>query len=321
MGGCVRNGWLALRRAAAGLALSLATAAAAAGPLGLGAMAPGTISHSTAMAIAGVMTERGGPEVRVLPSSGEAVLLDLLAAGDLDFAVANALEAYTATVEGPGSGRLAIAAALYPLHVGLFVRADSDIATVADLAGRRVTAGFAASPAIAQLLDAALAAGGIAAADVALVRVGDLVTGADRFIDGRADAFFFALGAAKLSEVAAIAPLRLLPLPQDAAAEARARAVAPVVYIAEVAPRPNLVGVAAPTRTLSFDNLLMTRADAPDAAVEAVLDTLIAGRSALIARLPAFAGLDAGGHAAPRPGPPLHKAAQAHAALVRAAQP
>lgn len=304
-----------LRTGGCAVAVSLVGVAAPAGPLGLGTMAPGTLSHSTGMAIAGVMTERGGPEIRVLPNAGEAVLLELLAEGELDFAVANAMETYRAAA-GTGEDRLAVAALLYPLQVGLFVRKDSDIASVADLAGRRVTAGYAASPAIAQLLAALLAAGGLSGESIEPVNVSDLVTGADRFSDGRADAFFFALGAAKLAEIAATVPIRLLPLPGGADAQARARAVAPVVYITTVAPRPNLAGVMDPTPVLTFDNLLVTRTDTSAEAVDAILGTLIESRQALIDRLPVFAGFDASGFDDPRPGVPFHPAA-----LARAARP
>jgi len=302
----------ALRAGAAALILG-AGAAGAQAPMGLGTMAPGTVSHATGMAIAGVLAERGGPELRVLPNAGEAVLMDLLALGDLDFAVANALEAFTAIEGAPDSG-VQVAAVLYPLHVGLFVRADSDLQTVADLAGKRVTAGFTASPAIARLLDAVLAGGGISTDDIVPVRVGDLVTGADRFADGRADAFFFALGAAKLMEVNAGIPLRLLALPDDPAAQERIQAIAPVAYVATLPPRPNLTGVGAPTPTLSFDNLLVTRAGVTDAAVGAVLDVLRTGKDDLIARFPAFAGLNPAGLAKPDSGMPYHAAAQAGAA-------
>lgn len=304
-----------LRRGGYALVVSLIGVAAHAGPLGLGTMAPGTLSHSTGMAIAGVMTARGGPEIRVLPNAGEAVLLELLAQGDLDFAVANAMESYHAAA-GAGEGRLAVAALLYPLQVGLFVREGSDIAGVDDLAGRRVTAGYAASPAIARLLDALLAAGGVSGEAIAPVRVSDLVTGADRFADGRADAFFFAVGAAKLAEIAATMPIRLLPIPDGDDAQARARAVAPVVYVTTVAPRPGMAGVATPTPALTFDNLLVTRADMPADAVDAMLDVLIEDQRALIERLPAFAGFDADGLDDPQPGLPFHPAA-----LARAARP
>lgn len=305
----IRRWLLGLAAMCLALAAPLAPARAQQ-PLGLGAMAPGTISHSTALAIAGVLTDRGGPEIRVLPNAGERVLLDLLEVGELDFAIANALEVYGAAQTGDAAApKLVLAAVLYPLQVGLFVREDSGITSIADLAGRTVTTGFTASPGIGQLLGAVLATGGLSVDDVVAVPVSDLVSGADRFLDGRADAFFFALGAAKLAEVAASVPIRLVTLPEGAEAEARAQALAPVVYLAPVEPRPALTGVTAPSIVLAFDNLLVTRPDVPDAAVNALLDVLGAERAALIARLPIFAGLDPARLTQAPAGLPVHPAA------------
>lgn len=303
--------WRDIRLGLAAIALAgMSIPVAAEQPLGLGTMAPGTISHSTGMAIASVMIEEGGPEIRVLPQSGERVLLDLVDGGDLDFAIANALETWLAVAEDrPGGDDLAVAAVLYPLQVGLFVRADSDIATMADLAGHRVTTGFSSSPAIAQLLDAVLASAELGPDDIVATPVSDLISGADRFADGRLDAFFFALGAAKLAEVSASVPLRLLSLDEAPEAEARARTVAPVVYFGTVSPRPNLAGVTAPSVVLSFDNLLVARKDAPDADVEALVQVLRDTHDALVSRLPIFAGMDREALARVQPDLPFHAAA------------
>lgn len=275
----------------------------------LGTMAPGTISHSTGMAVASVVAEHGVSELRVLPHSGEALLLDLVAQGDLDFAIVNAVEAETAVARGQSD--LRVAAVLYPLHVGLFVRTDSDLQALGDLKGRRVTAGFGASPAIARLLEALLASGELSPDDITPVRVADIVTGAERFADGRADAFFFALGAAKLLEVSASRPIRLLPLPDDSQAEARLQAVTPAAYVSTVMPRPGLPGLTEPTPTLTFDNLLVTRADTPDATVQDVLAALASGKAALVGRLPIFAGMDPAGFVKPGMDLPVHPAAAA----------
>jgi TRAP transporter TAXI family solute receptor len=272
-------------------------------PIAIGTMAPGTISHSTGMAVASVITAAGGPELRVVPHSGESLLLDLLATGEIDFAIVNSAEALARPNDG-----LRVAAVLYPLHVGLLVRDDSELRTVADLRGQRVTTGFATSPGIARLLDALLAADGLTLEDVRPVRVGDLLTGAERFLDGRSDAFFFAVGAAKLIEVNAARPIRLLTLTADAEAEARMQAVVPAAYIAPLAPRPGLVGVDAPTPTLTFDNLLVTRADVSAATVTGVLEALAGGKPDLVDRLPAFAGLDPEGLARAVPGLRMHDA-------------
>ena len=289
-------------------------ASAQPGVLGLGTMAAGSLSYGTGSVIAEMMVDELKLETRVQPHSGESTLLDLLAAGELDFAIANALEAAEAfTGDGRFAGRplddLRIAAVLYPLRVGLFVRADSDIQTMADLEGRRVTAGFSASTAIATLLEAALAGGGLATADIVPVPVTNVVAGADQFADGRSDAFFFAIGAAKVSEIDATTPLRLLPLEGDGAAQARVQAVVAEAYIDELAAAPGLVGLAGPTPVLAFDNLLLTSAATAPEVVSAVVDGLARNHERLMAAFPPFRGLDPAGLTKPGLRTPFHPAA------------
>ena len=295
------------------------TAAAQPGVLGLGTMAAGSLSYGTGSVIAEMMVDDLKLETRVQPHSGESTLLDLLAAGELDFAIANALEAADAfTGEGGFAGRpqgeLRIAAVLYPLRVGLFVRAESDIQTIADLQGRRVTAGFSASTAIATLLEAALAGGGLTTADIVPVPVTNVVAGAEQFADGRTDAFFFAIGAAKVTEIDATTPLRLLPLEGDEAARTRVQAVVAEAYIDDLAPGPGLVGLAGSTPVLAFDNLLLTSTATPPEVVAAVVDGLARNHSRLMAGFPPFRGLDPNGLTKPGLRTPFHSAALAAAA-------
>jgi len=303
--------------------------AAAQGVIGVGTMSQGSISFSTGSVIAQMMTERLGLQARVLPNSGETTLIPLLDSGELDFGVANALEAAEA-VEGLGGfqgapmGGLRVAAALFPLRVALFVRADSAIHTIADLRGKRVTAGFSAMASITAMLEAVLATGDLTLADVIPTLAPNVVVGADQFTDGRADAFFFAVGAAKVAEVNAAAPVRILPVADDAAALARMQAIFPEAYVTMVGPAPGLVGVGAATPAalarmqaifpeayvtmvgpapglvgvgaatpvMAFDNLLLTNARTPDAVVRAVVEGLAAHKDALTAGFPLFRGLD-----------------------------
>ena len=306
--------WLVVLVVAAG-----GTAAAQPGVLGLGTMAPGTLSYGTGAVIAEMMVDELELETRVQPHSGESTLLGLLAAGELDFAVANALEAAEAfTGEGGFAGRpqadLRIAAVLYPLRVGLFVRAESGIETMEDLRGRRVTAGFSASTAIASLLEAALAAGGLTTADIVPVPVTNVVAGADQFADGRADAFFFAIGAAKVTEIDAGTPLRLLPLDRDSAAQSRVQAVVAEAYIEDFTPAPGMAGLDGPLPVLAFDNLLLTSTATPPEVVTAVVLGLARHQATLAASLPAFRGLDPAGLTKEGLRTPFHPAALAAAA-------
>jgi TRAP transporter TAXI family solute receptor len=267
------------------------------GVLGMGTMAPGSLSYATGSALAEMMVRELGIETRVQPSSGESTLLALLDAGELDFAVANALEVAEAfsgagAFAGQPLENLRVAAVLYPLRVGLFVRADSEIESMEDLRGKRVTAGFSASAAIATLLEAALAGGGLTTSDIAPVPVPNVVAGADQFVDGRADAFFFAIGAAKVSEVDASVPLRLLPLDDDAAARQRVAAVFAEAYIDRLPAAPGLAGVTDPLPVLAFDNLLLTRTEVPADVVESVVAGIAEHHKSLATTFPPFRGLD-----------------------------
>lgn len=278
-------------------------------PLRLGAMAPGTVSHAAASAIAELLTRQAGLETRVLPNAGEAILVGLLGSGRLDLAIANALEAEAARGEPADRAQEPrVVARLFPLRAGLYVRADQPVQRLPDLAGRRVTAGFSASPAIARLLDALLAAGGLTRAEIRPVPVADPVAGAARFQEGRADAFFFAIGAAKVIEVDAAIRLRLLPVPDDAAALARVQAVAPNAYLERLSPRPGLIGFNEPIPALAFDNLLLARGDLDAAIVRQVFLALREGREMLAARHPAFRDLDPVALGRPRTSLALHPA-------------
>lgn len=278
-------------------------------PLRLGAMAPGTVSHAAASAIAELLTRQASLETRVLPNAGEAILVGLLGSGRLDLAIANALEAEAARGEaGDRAQEPRVVARLFPLRAGLYVRADQPIRHLADLAGRRVTAGFSASPAIARLLDALLAAGGLSRADIRPVPVADPVAGAARFQEGRADAFFFAIGAAKVIEVDAATRLRLLSVPDESAAVARLQAVAPNAYLERLSPRPGLIGFNEPVPALAFDNLLLARGDLDAAVVRHVFTALREGQEILAARHPAFRDLDPAALGRPRTSLALHPA-------------
>jgi len=292
--------------------------ARAQGVMGIGTMAPGSLSYSTGSVIAELMGQELDIETRVQPNAGESTLLALLNAGELDFAVANALEAAEAVAgEGAFAGKaqadLRVVAVLYPLRVGLFVRADSPIRSVADLEGMRVTAGYSASSAIATLLEAALAGGGLTTADITPVLVPNVVAGADQFADGRADAFFFAVGAAKVTEIDASIPLRLLPLEDDEAARDRVAAVFAEAYIDPQPTAPGLAGVPEPMPVLTFDNLLLTRAAVADEVIRAVVEGLAEHRVELTASFPPFRGLEPGKLHKPGLRAPYHPAVVAWA--------
>ena len=161
---------------------SIAAGSAAAQTYGFGTMGEGTNSYSTGSAITKLMVEELGLEARVQPSGGTTDFLPLLNAGELDFGIANVLETAQAhRGEGPWSGaaqdNIRVVAAVAPLRVAVFVAADSDINTMADLAGKRVTTQFSRIQTLGIVFPALLANAGLTLDDIVEVPVRPIMTG------------------------------------------------------------------------------------------------------------------------------------------------
>jgi uncharacterized protein len=279
-------------------------AAACAGAIGLGAltvpassqtygiavMQPGTLSNMTGAAIAKVMQQRLGFQTRLQPTGGSTTLLPLVNLGEADFGIANVLEvaeAFEGTARAGKQASLRVAAAIHPLRVAFFVRKDAPIHSVADLRGKRVPLGFAAMRTLDTLARAGLVAGGLTINDVKPVLVPNVIRSADDFMSGAADAFFFALGAGKVSEAdASVGGIRALPMPDSPEALAAAQKIFKYLYFSEVAPHPGLTGVAAPGKALSYDNLLVTSSNVKDEVVYEVLAALEEHKADLVATAP-----------------------------------
>ncbi len=265
--------------------------------VGVGTMAQGTMSYTTGSVIAKVMKEKMGLEARVQPNSGETVLVPLVNGGELDFGIANILEAQEAvagqgTFQGRQQGNLRVAAALFPLRTAYFVRADSPIKTMADLKGKRVTVGFSAMGSVDKIAKALLASGGLKDGDYRPVLVPNVVAAADQLLNDRADAFFFAVGAAKVTEVNASVPLRALPMPTDAQALARAKAIFSGGYPAPVTAAMGMVGIGENMAVMGYDNMLLTSEKTKPELIKQVLTGIAENKPALIEAFPLFRGLD-----------------------------
>lgn len=277
---------------AVGISAPLATPVSAQ-QLGIGTMGQGTSGYSIGAAIARVLADEG-IDALVQPSAGTSAYLPLIQFGELDFGIANAIEtAQSHTGEGPFAGRplenVVPVARLYPFRVGVFVRADSDIETIADLEGRSITYGFSSQLTLKTVLDALLASGGIEEGDFVPVMVPNVVRGADDFAAGRVDAAFFAMGSGKVSAVAAsVDGVRFLPIPEGDAAEAAIQAIIPQAYVTMVDPAPNLAGVDAPMRVMAYDYMLVAGTHVPDADVAAVVKALHDNKETLVSSFASF---------------------------------
>jgi hypothetical protein len=284
---------------AAAAALALVATPAAAQQLGFGTMAQGTLGYSMGAAISKVLSEKAGLQARVQPASGTTAYMPLLDRGELDLGVANIVEAReAASGTGPFEGRklanVRVAAVLFPFRVGLFVRKDSPMKTVADLKGARVPYGFSAQATIATIMDAIMINGGVTKADIKPVLVPNVVRGNQDFIAGKADASFFALGAGQVQEAnAALGGVRFLQMFDTPAAVAAMQKLVPESFIVTAEPAPGLAGVEAPTKVMAYDYVLLVGKHVKDETVEKIVATLAANKPMLVETLAAFRGFDA----------------------------
>lgn len=277
--------------------LILLSNAAQAETVRIGTMTEGTLSHAAGATLAMVLSEQAGIDARLRPGAGEAGLLTAIDRGEIDFGVADV----AVSAEGYlGRGRFAgdpledlrVTAVLYPLRTALFVRADSGIDSLAELANKRITHGFEAMGTAEVVLDALLANGGLGDGDFGRVPVPTVLEGADRFEDGGADAFFFAVGAEKVAELDASVGVRMLSASDDAAAVERMKRVFPYGYLMPVVPDPAFAGVTERGFALGYDTLLLTGAHVSDALAAEVAEGLAGNKAALAAALGPFAAFD-----------------------------
>jgi TRAP transporter TAXI family solute receptor len=287
-----------MKRWLAGTAAFALAAAAQAQVLGFGSAPQGSIGYNMSSAIAKVMSENAALQSRVQPYSGSSAVLPLVNSGELDLAVCNVLEIQeAANGEGPYQGRkqanLRVLAVIFPLLSSMFVRKDSPIKSLADLKGKRIPAGFSAQVTLDRIIDAVLANGGVERKDVVPVLVPNVVRGADDFVEGKTDAGFFAIGAAKVLEVhKSTGGIRYLPLSDDPKAVAAMQKHLSYGYVTEVKPSPAFAGVDVPTKLMAYDYLVAVGAHVKDDVAYRIAKAMYEGKPKLIESLGAFRGFN-----------------------------
>ena len=265
-------------------ALAGGSGAGNAQPYGFAAMQPGTINHTTSSAISKVLKEKGGLNTLVQATAGESVMIAIVGRGEADFAMANAPEIGIALANN-GQPNVRLIGPVYTLKTGFWVRKDSDMRTVADLRGKRVTMGYSAMRALDPMSRAILAAGGLSENDIKPVLVPNVVRSADDFVAGAADMFMFAFGAPKVREVdVTVGGIRMTEI--DEQGMPAARKIERWGYLTDITPGPAFIGVEKPMKVYSFDNLLFTSATTSDDFVFKMLDTLLNNKDELVAVQP-----------------------------------
>jgi TRAP transporter TAXI family solute receptor len=283
----------------AGLAVALAFGggAASAQVVGMGVGTPGFWTNGAGAAIAKVAND-AGVKMRIEPASGTTVYVPQIDNGQMEFGLANHSEAFDA-VHGSGlwQGKklthLRVISVVAPLRTGIFVKKDGPIRKLSDLKGKRLTTDYSAQKTVQFNVLGMLAMGGLTLNDVQQVKVPNVVRGAEDFAAGKADGFFFALGAGKVAETdAAVGGVRILPIDPSPEGMAKIRKYIPVGYPEKLAPGPGRVGLVEPTMVFAYDYLALASTKTPDEMVYKVVKAMHDNKTAMAAAFKSLEDFD-----------------------------
>jgi TRAP transporter TAXI family solute receptor len=302
----------------AGLALvlgcGLAASSASAQTVGFGSTPGGGWTNSAANAIAKVVVENTKIKMRVQPQGSQP--LNNVNADVVQFGVANSFDASffrtgTGFYDGGGEKKnLRVAAVIAPLYGAMYVRKDSDMKTINDVKGKRLSSDFSAQRSVRQSMMALLANGGLTWNDIVGVPAPTVPRSAQDFIAGKTDVLYFALGSALVIQAAAkVGGLRVLQLDDSPKAVKALEELLPGSTVEMVQPGKGREGLDVPTKVLRNTMLINTNSKVPDEVVYQVLKAIHDHKQALIATFPGLRGFEPTKMYAPVPGMEYHPAA------------
>ena len=238
--------------------------------VGIAAGQQGSQNYRAGGLLAKVLTDHAKFNARLQSYGGPGAYMPLMNAGEIDFAPITSPEVYEA-IEGigPFAGKaqknLRVISVVGPTRVGMFVRKDSPIKTIADMKGKRVTYGYTAQGTLVNQVKGILATGGLTEKDIIPVMVPSVPRGVDEFMAGNADVAFFALRGGKVNEAdASVGGIRFLPLTNDAQSLAALQKETPGSHILVEPPAEGQPGITAPIPVMAYDYLFMTASHVSD---------------------------------------------------------
>lgn len=238
----------------------------------------GSLFYRAGSAVAKVLSENQPIPARVQPYSGTSVALPLVDKGEVELAVNNTNDvrmAYRGLEPFLPTPNLRLVTVLFTLRVAMFARANSDIRTVEDLRGKRISGEYKAQLAVWFNTTSILASAGMGWDDVQVVPTANVVTGTDLLIEDRVDATLFALGAGKVREANAKIPggIRFLPINDSPEGIKRMQAAMPGTYPMLVK-KGSTVGVLDDIVVEAYDCFITTSTHMSDEAIASVVKTL-----------------------------------------------
>lgn len=264
-------------------------------PVGIATSNPGSLFHNIGTAIAKAAND-AGVAATIQPATSPKQYMPLVNAGEIEFGVGNlqefqyALEG-KAWFEGSISPNLRVVGLIMPIREAIFVRADSDIMTIADLKGKPMVDGYTAQQTILPQLDAIYGTVGMTQDDVTPVNVASVVSGAAAFMAGDSVGFIFAHGAGKVREAdAAVGGLRALPIVETPEALAAIAKNWSTGYLVDIKPGPATPGVLEPGKFIAYPQLVFTHAQLSDDQAYAMAKVLYESQKGMAETFPAFRG-------------------------------
>ena len=290
-------------RKVTGISASLAVAIAALGAhgasaqtVGFATLPPGAINNVQAQVIAKVVQNHTNLKIRVTPYRGGGAVAASVNQKAAEFGISDIVEMTDAfTGGGRFKGRkhpnLRVAFRVLAFPVGIFVKKDSPIKTLADMKGKRFGSRWTAFPNMIPLMNGVMATASFSLKDIDGVPTANIIRGANDFKSGKTDGFGFAVGAPKVAEVSsAVGGLRLLGIDNSAAGIARLKAVRKDYFPMLVKPHPRMVGVVAPTWVLGSDLIIYVGAHVSDDTVYKFVKALHPNKMELAKGHPSFFG-------------------------------
>ena len=289
---------------------------AAAQVVGLGTNPQGTLYYSMGVALAKVVTEKTGIQMRVQPIGGTSQLMPQLERGEIEFGIFSAID-MTDGYEGKGSypGKpvqgLRSVGVLGPLYFTFFVKNDNPAKTVAETKGQKLPTEFPAGLVVYRAIKGLIASAGYTVADYIQQPVGSLAQAATAFREGRVDLGALPIAAAAIRELDAETKggVRHVPMSDKPEAAARMRKEVEVAYTTLLKPSPAYVGVREPTMVMTFDIYLATFKEANAELVQKIVAALHDNKDELVAAFPGYRSFDPGQMAKDFP-VPYHPGAQ-----------
>ncbi len=248
------------------------------GTLQLLTLPAGSMAYGVGVTLAATIT-RNSPYTTIIAGYGGAqVIVPMLESGRAELALINANDAAQGfRGELPfhkANNNLRLISNAYANTVGIIVARDSDIKSISDIRGKRVTGAFSSHKSCEQLAEAQMANMGLTRDDVKIVPVSSPVASVEALSEGRADVALCATpGMPAILEAGTKIGIRYISLDPSAAAVQNMKAVFTAGAIA-LEPKGAIPDLTEDTYFLEYDYYLVGSTHLADTAVKQILTVL-----------------------------------------------